>query len=247
MRAALIALLALTCADSARAELPSADELLERSIAHHDPQGVWTTGRIELTMEVVYSEKLAEQRGIEKLSTALWLAPGHGEFRCIRTHDANEVEYQVVNGEGTVLVNGSTDFTEADRERLRVGDPLMYRDYFEYMWGMPMKLRDPGTIIDPVVRETTFQQQPVLALRVTYDPEVGTDVWDFFFDPDSSALIGCRFFHDEAANDGEYIVFTGELHDESSGLRMPGGQAWYYNDGRGHLATDSVTKFEVTR
>jgi hypothetical protein len=247
MRALLSLLLIVAAVIPARAELPTADELLASSISHHDPQDVWSNGRIHLEMEVVYSEKLAEQRGIEKMTTSLWLAPGHGEFRCIRAHDGGTVEYRIEAGEGATFVNGRSEFSDEDRERLRVGDPLMYRDYFEYMWGMPMKLRDPGTNIDPVVRETTFQDQPVLALRVTYDPEVGTDVWDFFFDPDSSTLIGCRFFHDEAANDGEYIVFTAEVHDESSGLRMPGGQAWYYNDGRGHLATDSVTKFEVTR
>lgn len=247
MRALLSLLLIVAAVIPARAELPTADELLARSISHHDPQGVWSSGRIHLEMEVVYSEKLAEQRGIEKMATSLWLAPGHGEFRCIRTHDGGTVEYRIKAGEKTTLVNGSPEFSDEDRERLRVGDPLMYRDYFEYMWGMPMKLRDPGTVPDPVVREGEFEGRDVLVLRVTYDPEVGTDVWDFFFDPQTSALVGCRFFHDEAANDGEYIVFTGAVHDEASELRMPGGQAWYYNDGRGHLATDTVTQFEVTR
>ena len=112
-----------------------------------------------------------------------------------------------------------------------------------------------GGVFDVVVTDlrmptsagAEFEGEKVHVLRVTYDPEVGTDVWDFFFDPETSAVVGCRFYHDEAANDGEYIVFTGEVHDEASGLRMPGGQGWYYNDGRGHLATDTVTKFEVTR
>jgi len=247
MRVALTLLFTIVGALPAGAGLPSAEDLLIQSIAHHDPQDVWSDGQIHLEMEVVYSEKLAEQRGIEKMMTTLWLAPGHGTFRCIRAHDGGKVEYRVAGGEGEVLVNGSAEFSDDDRERLRVGDPLGYRDYFEYMWGMPMKLRDPGTVLDPVVRESEFEGQDVLALRVTYDPEVGTDVWDFFFDPDSSALVGSRFYHDEAANDGEYIVFTGQVHDEATGLRMPGGQAWYYNDGRGHLATDTVTKFEVSR
>ena len=42
----------------------------------------------------------------------------------------------------------------------------------------------------------------VVQLRATYDPEVGEDIWDFFFDPETYALVGYRFFRDEAARGG---------------------------------------------
>ena len=81
MRSILLALSLVVAAIPARAASPSAEALVSRSVAHHDPNDVWSTGRIELEMDVVYSEALVEQRGIERLTTSLWLAPGHGEFR----------------------------------------------------------------------------------------------------------------------------------------------------------------------
>ena len=239
----LLALSVLLCA-SAHAE--SASDLLSRSIAYHDPQGVWSTGRFELSLETVYSDMLAEERGIKESTASVSLAPSHGEFGCVLRRNGNEIEYRVLGEESTTLVNGSADISDEERERLRLADPKMYRDYFEYLWGMPMKLHDPGTVIDPVVKERQFDDRTALVIRVTYDPEVGSDVWDFFFDPESAALIGYRFFHDEGVVDGEHIVFSGEVVDPVSGLRLPSERAWYYNDGRGHLATDTLTELEVS-
>lgn len=74
-----------------------------------------------------------------------------------------------------------------------------------------MKLRDPGTRLDPTVRRTTFNERQVPVLRVTYAEEVGKDIWYFYVDPETWALTGCRFFHDESKNDGEYIAYEGEI------------------------------------
>lgn len=246
MKPGLSILVALSLFGSASAGAESAADLLARSIAHHDPQGIWFEGHFELSLETVYSDMLAEQRGIKESTSSLWLAPGHGEFRCVLRRNGNEIEYRVHGDEATTLLNGSADISDEDRTSARLAEPTMYRDYFEYLWGMPMKLHDPGTRIDPNVGETQFADRAALVLRVTYDPEVGSDVWDFFFDPDSAALIGYRFFHDESDNDGEYIVFSGEMHDPASGLRLPAERAWYYNDGRGHLATDTLTRLVVS-
>ena len=246
MRACLTVLIALSVLFCTSAHAESANDLLARSIAHHDPQGVWSTGRFELSLETVYSDMLAEERGIKESTASVWLAPGHGEFRCVLRRNGNDIEYRVLGEETTTLLNGSAEISDEDRESLRLADPAMYRDYFEYLWGMPMKLHDPGTIMDPVVRESEFDDRAALVIRVTYDPEVGSDVWDFFFDPETAELIGYRFFHDEAANDGEFIVFEGEVHDTASGLRLPSERAWYYNDGRGHLATDTLTELVVS-
>ena len=83
----------------------------------------------------------------------------------------------------------------------------------------------------------------MLTLRVTYAPEVGQDVWYFYFDPESFALVGCRFFHDEAANDGEYIVFDGEV-EGPHGLRLPRLRRWHMNRDGEYIAVDDVKSIE---
>jgi len=106
-----------------------------------------------------------------------------------------------------------------------------------------MKLRDAGTRLEGEPFETDFQGRTVLAQRVTYDAEVGSDTWHFYFDPESARLVGCRFNHDEASNDGEYMVFEGEI--ESQGMRLPRVRSWYVNRDDKFLGTDTLQSVEV--
>ena len=63
---------------------------------------------------------------------------------------------------------GDSTISEADAQNgCALADPALYRDYTEYVYGMPMKLRDPGTIIDPEVTTVTFEGQEVQQVRVT--------------------------------------------------------------------------------
>jgi len=111
------------------------------------------------------------------------------------------------------------------------------RDYYVYLWGLPMKLRDPGTQLGGV-KSTTFTDQDAYSLRVTYAPEVGKDVWYFYFDRETAALVGYRFYHDEAKNDGEVIVLEGEY--EGHGMRLPESRAWTTHQDDRYLGTDTL-------
>ena len=58
----------------------------------------------------------------------------------------------------------------------------MMKDYYTYLYGLPMKLKDPGTIVDPKVTKKRFKGKRYLVLKVSYDQEVGKDTWYFYFD-----------------------------------------------------------------
>ena len=81
--------------------------------------------------------------------------------------------------------------------------------------------------------------RPVLSLRVTYDPEAEGDTRHFISIPTPPHLIGYQFFHDESANDGEYIVLEGEV--SGGGLRLPKTSTWYTNAEDRLLGTDTLT------
>jgi hypothetical protein len=83
----------------------------------------------------------------------------------------------------------------------------------------------------------------VESLRVTYDPEVGTDTWTFYFRPDTAELIGCRFTRADPSRPGEYLVFDGMA--EADGLRLPKRRRWYMNDDDRHLGDDIITRLAV--
>jgi hypothetical protein len=102
-----------------------------------------------------------------------------------------------------------------------------------------MKLKDKGTLIDQTVTEKTIEKTTYWVLKVTYDPDVGSDTWYFYFDQNTFAMKRYQFFHDETKNDGEYIVLEDEL--ELSGMRIPKNRSWYYNTDKTYLGTDILT------
>jgi hypothetical protein len=219
--------------------------VIERSVTYHDPASVWENGSTRIGVQTTYSEAFAKRVGVDEATLTITMSPAHETFVYVKETATDRVEIALRGVSGEVQVNGSTTVSDEDRERLRLREPAMYRDYCQYLYGMPMKLRDPGAIFDPQVKRGDFNGREVLQLRVSYDPEVGKDLWYFYFDPESFALVGYRFYHDEAKNDGEYITFDGEIVDDASGLRLPKTRAWFYNADSNHLATDTITAVDT--
>ena len=114
----------------------------------------------------------------------------------------------------------------------------MYRNYYSYLYGLPMKLRDPGTHLDPKVEKKNFHGKDYWVLEVRYDPEVGEDLWYFYFNPDTYAMEAYQFYHDVAKNDGEYILLEGE--HRLGGMRIPKIRTWYTNKEEKLLGTDTL-------
>ena len=75
---------------------------------------------------------------------------------------------------------------------------------------------------------------------MTYEEGIGDDIWYFFFDKNTSALIGYSFYHDEAKNDGEYITFKEMATID--GIKMPKVRSWYYNSDSTFLGTDIIVE-----
>lgn len=73
-------------------------------------------------------------------------------------------------------------------------------------------------------------------LKVTYDEQVGKDVWYFYFDTKTYQMMYYQFYHDEEKLDGEYIALDGI--EIIKGIKMPKNRAWYYNKNQQYLGTD---------
>ena len=178
--------------------------------------------------------------GEERNAFDISMSPDGATFEMSGRYRGSAIEYATAGESLRVAVDGSTEIDDQTLERLRLtrDGGMFWRDYFAYLAGLPMKLRDPGTILAPEPTSTEFLGRPVDSVRVTYDAEVGGDTWCFYFDPDTAELVGCRFYHDEAANDGEYIVFDGLI--EADGLRIPQRRRWYVNADDRFLGEDVI-------
>jgi len=211
----------------------SAKEVLSQSINYHDPESNWDKTEIKLS--------LYEQRpGSDYRLTHLTLHQPTSTFILDQQRGPNHI-YRKLSVEGCASgYNGNRDLTEEEKAqfRLRCSDHETYANYYQYLWGLPMKLRDPGTIIAPTVWKETINGKEYLKIKVTYDPEVGGDIWYFYFHPDTYALSAYRFYHDESANDGEYILLEGE--ETHSGIRFPAKRSWYINADHRFLGYDQL-------
>ena len=154
--------------------------------------------------------------------------------------DGNKVTRHIVGDSCTYDINGSTAISASEIDKFKLNDErsLTLRNYYLYLWGLPMKLLDSGTNIDPVIQTKVFNGQDSKAVRVTYDAAVGSDVWYFYFHPVSNQMVGYQFYHDEAQDDGEYITLSGI--EEISGLKLPKSRTWYSNSDSTMLGTDRL-------
>jgi hypothetical protein len=117
----------------------------------------------------------------------------------------------------------------------------MMKNYYQYLWLLPMKLNDEGTNLNPLVKTVDFFGRVSLEIMVTYDPGVGNDVWYFYFNPESYSLQGYRFYHDEETNDGEYIILEKEVTFEH--VRLPKERKWYTHKEDKFLGADILESF----
>lgn len=234
---ALVALAGALAAAPAAAQEMDAHELLQRSIAHHDPQDLWSTGSFRL--KIVGTRSLAGPT-----MTTIVIDNENGRFQYERERWGRIVESTVTGDDCWTRLDGSTELTEQEIQRFGLGCDRMRetRNYNIFLYGLPMKLRDEGTRIEPVARRVELEGRDLWQMRVTYDPEVGTDTWYFFFDPDTYALAAYRFFHDEAAGDGETIILDREV--EGGGVLLPKVRAWTRNQDGELLGTDTVQSVE---
>lgn len=225
----------LSFSSSLSAQLLSGEELLDKAISYHDPSDSWSSfkGNLGVTMST--------PDGKERISDIVLNLPGE-HFQLISEKDGVVLKQVLKKGECKLMLNGSATVSEEDKKkhRLTCERANMYKNYYTYLYGLPMKLKDPGTIIDPNVQKKTFKGKEYLVLKATYEKEVGSDIWYFYFDPKTFAMEVYQFFRDESKPDGEYILLSGE--EEISGIKMPKTRAWYYNKDDKYLGTDVLTQ-----
>ena len=210
-------------------------QLLEKAINFHDPNGNWETfkGTIFVTMQTPKSPKRVSEITIDLPK----------QFFSVKAISGKKnTEYSIDKDSVQIVFNGVKNPPEEilKKNRLSKSRAKMYQNYYTYLYGLPMKLKDPGAIIHDVVMLDKFKGDNYYVLKVTYDKKVGKDTWYFYFDTETYQMEYYQFFHDESKNDGEYISLDGL--EVINGIKIPKIRAWYMNKDEKYLGTDILSK-----
>ncbi len=210
------------------------NQLLEKTIAYHDPYSKWESfnSNFYVTME-------SPNRSLRKSKIELDFPSSF--FRLTVNQNENIIQSTLNKDKCILLFNGEEDFADEIKNEYRLDceRASVLKDYYTYLYGLPMKLKDPGTIIDPKVQKVLIDGIEFFVLKATYEEAVGNDTWYFFFDQKTFALKQYQFYHDESKNDGEYILLEDEL--EVNGIKMPKNRSWYFNSNDQFLGIDKLS------
>lgn len=230
----LIIFLFLLGTDSMFCQNLTAEQVLDKAIAYHDPNGNWGKLKEKLHITMNYPDG-------RKRHSIIDVDLPKNYFKLTATTDDKTIEQLLDGNTCTLKLNGSTEISDEDikANRLTCERARMMKNYYLYLYGLPMKLKDKGTHLDPVVQTRSFKGKQYNVLKVTYDAEVGDDTWYFYFDPETNAMEVYQFYHDESKNDGEYILLS-DMETIGS-IKMPKIRAWYYNKDDKHLGTDILS------
>ena len=215
-------------------ERTAAERLLDRSITFHDPDGVWN--RVALPLRWTS----ARPDGEVALDFEIDLFPNDAFAMRGRYGDAL-LNYRASEGTWSASLDGESELSAEDRAKAGLvrEDGFFWRNYFGFLGGMPMCLKDPNVQIESDTFEVELEGKTVLALRANFHPEVGADTWIFYFDSETAQLVGCCFYREDPTGDGETLIF--EELVSVAGIRLPKRRTWYTNAEREMLGIDELS------
>ena len=215
----------------------TARELLDKAINYHDPSANWKTFNHKLTV-IMTSPKES------KRTSQIYINLPADYFSVEASKDSVVTTYTLDKGKCEMKYNNKVvDSIIAQEKKMNCERATLYKNYYSYLYGLPMKLNDYGTNLNEKVEKRSFKGKDYLVLKVTYDHSVGNDVWYFYFNPKTYAMEIYQFFKtdengEEKPDTGEYILLSEEAILNS--IKMPKVRAWYYNKDKTYLGTDTL-------
>lgn len=132
-------------------------DLLKKTIQYHDPNNNWSQfkGKLFIEMQMPNGNKRLSEISIDLPQEY---------FKLSSLKNENKVEHVVNKNKSYFSLNGKTEFSEEEVKTYNLTETRakFMRNYYTFLYGLPMKLNDPGTIIDPVVEKKEFMGKEYL-------------------------------------------------------------------------------------
>ena len=212
-------------------------DYLEKSIEFHDPNGNWADANLKL----IFTEIDATRSDL--IRTVSISYPSQ-YFQYYQKDEEKEVSYTVQGDSCEVLLNGSAVFSQDEEKdfKLNCERADLWKKYYTFLYGLPMNLKDDGVVVHPEVVTEEFNGEEYYSITVTFDENVGSDIYYIYFDKSDYSMQGYRFQHDLNNHAGEYITLHGLI--EHNEMKIPKTRSWYRNLSDEYLATDELEGIE---
>lgn len=212
-------------------------ELLQKTIAYHDPKGNWGS----FQQKLYFHAKEVQDTAIYE---EVFLDNKNSFFGHISHTDGKLIEKGVQDTFYFARINGDTSISADDKKKYRVSKRATRaaRNSYVFLYGLPMKMADKGVILTDEVKIDTFNKKNYYVLRADFEKGIGTDTWYLYINPENYAMEGYRFYHNRKPNDGEFIICEGLLNVQE--MKIPKIRYWYSNANGEYGATDIVERIE---
>ncbi len=212
-------------------------QLLDKTMAYHDPNHKWP--ELKTHLYLTSTDTAGNENPFE-----IEIDNATGYFCHISHDNGKEIVKGLSNGKEFYLINGEKNINVEDRKKFELTPESVkwVHNFYGYLYGLPMKLTDKGTIVSDTMFSEQINGKNYQVMHVEYDSTVGNELWNFYLDPDTSALEGYRFFYKGEPNEGEHIMLQEVLNVE--GIKIPKVRKWYLNKDNKYLGTDNLIKAE---
>lgn len=211
-------------------------DLLEKCIFFHDPLQKWNQ----------FQGKIFLSHGTDEITKSEVTIDFDKNYFCYQALKEGELVQQIVDDKDAYFkVNKKKNKAKQsliDKYYLGAAQSKFWKNFFVYLYGLPMKLTDDGTIVHDKVYKEQFNGKEYLVLKVGYSPEVGKEIWYFYIHPQTFELKAYQFYHNEEQNDGEYILL--EELVEFEGMKIPKTRIWFMNKDDKQIGRDVLDKIE---
>lgn len=209
----------------------SGPEILQRTLAYHDPAGSWSGFEGQLQLKGSFSFG-------KDIETRIRIDLPRAYYEAIRSVSGHKILTRVDRNACSAEVDGSNRLTAETVEAFRLDcESIMdLRNFHLSYLGLPMILQSPDYQVDPLASQIQLKGRSFLLLSIFAQKGEMETLDHYLINPETYALEG--YIPDTDEGEPVYALFEGEILIQ--GIRMPQKRRWYTLEGKSILWEDQL-------
>jgi hypothetical protein len=213
---------------SSKTEAPkTAQEWIDYSISYHDPKNNWQKFKSQIRS---FSKVDRGGESLEESTRKFSFENQTSSFAMRMEVQDYPLSIDITNDNCQTIWKKKEQTIEEQNKYItdcKYGEN--YRNYYRYLIGIPMVLKDESTIVNQLVEDEKINDKIYKKVTVNYAPVKANPTWEFFIDPLNGKLVRSKFirYNDKNQVTGGEILDYPE-HQLFQGMQLRTKMLWYY-------------------